>query len=88
MNKRELVDEVAKDTELTKKEVATIIDAITEVVEKTVAKGERVSLVGFGTFSSVDKAERNGRNPKTGQLIKIKAKKVPKFHAGKGLKNV
>ncbi|WP_161849075.1 HU family DNA-binding protein [Athalassotoga saccharophila] len=86
MNKKELVNEVSKYTGMTKKDVAEIIDAITRTIEKTVGGGEEVSLTGFGKFLSYKRAERNGRNPRTGKTMKIKAKKVPKFRAGKDLK--
>ncbi|MGC8612102.1 MAG: HU family DNA-binding protein [Athalassotoga sp.] len=86
MNKKGLVDEVAKYTGMTKKDVLEIIDAITRTIEKSVGKGDKVSLTGFGTFLSYERSGRIGRNPRTGKTIKIKAKKVPKFRAGKGLK--
>ena len=86
MNKQELVDKVAKKTGLQKKETQAAIDAMTETVMETVKKGDKVTLVGFGTFSSVKRAARNGRNPQTGKAMKIAARKAPKFSAGKNFK--
>ncbi|MGC9140625.1 MAG: DNA-binding protein HU [Mesoaciditoga sp.] len=86
-NKKDLIDEVAKSTELMKKDVAVILDGTLKAIKDAVAKGDSVSFVGFGTFSAVERAARDGRNPKTGQVIKIKARKVPKFRAGKNLKD-
>jgi DNA-binding protein HU-beta len=87
MNKKDLVDEVAKSTEMMKKDVSVILDGTLKAIKDAVAKGDKVSFVGFGTFSLVERAARNGHNPKTGKTIKIKARKAPKFHAGKNLKD-
>ena len=87
MNKADLVTEVAKMT-CTKKEAATALDAILESIKKTLKKKGKVSLVGFGTFSVVKRKARKGRNPQTGKEIKIAAKHVPKFTAGKALKDI
>jgi nucleoid DNA-binding protein len=86
MNKADLVTEVAKMT-CTKKEAATALDAILDSIKKTLKKKGKVSLVGFGTFSVVKRKARKGRNPQTGKEIKIAAKNVPKFTAGKALKD-
>ena len=88
MNKEELVQEIAKKANTTQKEAAEILTALVETVQKTVAKGEKVTLVGFGTFERRERAARNGRNPQTGKEIKIAAKKVPAFSAGKKFKTV
>ncbi len=86
MNKEELVQEVAKKAKVTQKEAADVINAWMETVEKTVAKGKKVTLVGFGTFEARKRAARTGRNPQTGKEIKIAAKTVPAFSAGKKFK--
>jgi DNA-binding protein HU-beta len=87
MNKKDLIDEVAKSTDMMKKDVAVILDGTLKTIKDVVASGDSVSFVGFGTFLSVERAARNGHNPKTGQVIKIEARKAPKFRAGKNLKN-
>jgi len=86
MNKEELVQEIAKKARYTQKEVSEILGVILEVVEKNVSKGKKVTLVGFGTFQAKKRAERTGRNPQTGAEIKIPAKTVPTFTAGKAFK--
>jgi DNA-binding protein HU-beta len=83
MNKAELIDKIAKDAEVTKVQANAALDAFTSAVVTTLKKSDRVTLVGFGTFSVSERAARNGRNPQTGAVIKIKARKVPKFKAGK-----
>ena len=88
MNKEELVKEIAKKTRMPQKQVAEIISLMIESIEKTVAKGKRVTLVGFGTFEARKRAARTGRNPQTGSEIKIPAKTVPAFSAGKKFKEV
>ena len=85
MNKAELAAEIANRTNNTKKSVEEMLQALTEVVVETVAKGDRVTLVGFGTFSVSKRDARTGRNPQTGETIKIAAKKVAKFKPGKKL---
>ncbi|ATL46754.1 DNA-binding protein HU [Chitinophaga caeni] len=85
MNKAELIDRIAKDAEITKTQANDALDSFTKAVADTLKKGGKVTLVGFGTFSVSKRAARNGRNPQTGQIIKIKAKKVAKFKAGKAL---
>ena len=86
MNKEELVSEVSKKAKCTQKEAAEVLAAFVETVQKTVAKGKKVTLVGFGTFEYRKRAARNGRNPQTGKEIKIPAKTVPTFSAGKKFK--
>lgn len=84
MNKAELIDAIAGDTGLTKVQTGAALDSFMNAVVISLKKGESVTLVGFGTFSVSARAARNGRNPQTGETIKIKATKVPKFKAGKG----
>ncbi len=86
MNKQDLVGEVANQTELTKKTSREAIDAVFSAITDSLATGEKVTLVGFGTFQVMERKARNGRNPQTGEIIQIPAKKVPKFAPGKGLK--
>ena len=88
MNKEELVKEVAKKTKLSQKTSADVITALLETVEKTVSKGKKVVLIGFGTFSARKRAARTGRNPRTGAELKIAAKTVPAFTAGKKFKEL
>ncbi len=83
MNKAELVDKLAKDAGLTKTQANDALDSFTNSVVSALKKGDRVTLVGFGTFSVSERSARNGRNPQTGEVIKIKARKVPRFKAGK-----
>ena len=83
MNKAELIEKIAKDANMTKAQANEAIDSFTSSVVATLKKGDKVTLVGFGTFSVTARAARNGRNPQTGATIKIKARKVPKFKAGK-----
>jgi DNA-binding protein HU-beta len=85
MNKGELVEKIAKDAKITKNQANDALDAVINNVTGTLAKGGKVTLVGFGTFSVTKRAARNGRNPQTGAVIKIKAKKVARFKAGKEL---
>jgi DNA-binding protein HU-beta len=82
MNKGQLIDAIAKDSKLTKADSGKALDAIVNAISKSLKKGERVALVGFGTFSIAKRAARTGRNPQTGKPIKIAAKKVAKFKAG------
>ncbi len=83
MNKEELVKEISKRTKLSQKQASEIISLTLDTIEKTVAKGKKVTLVGFGTFEARKRAARTGRNPQTGKEIKIPAKTVPAFSAGK-----
>jgi DNA-binding protein HU-beta len=85
MNKAELIAKIAEDAGVTKTQANAAVDSFVDAVTKTLKKGDKVTLVGFGTFSVSKRAARNGRNPQTGAVIKIKAKKVAKFKAGKEL---
>ncbi len=87
MNKSELVDAVATTADVTKAAASRMVDATLHAIVATLKKGEEVTLVGFGSFYVGDRAERDGRNPLTGAALKIKAAKVPKFRAGKSLKD-
>ena len=86
-NKQDLIAKVAEATELTKKDSAAAVDAFFSAVSSYLAKGEKVQLIGFGNFEVRERAARKGRNPQTGEEIKIKASKVPAFKAGKALKD-
>ena len=88
MNKTELVDAIAKQAGLSKKDAEAAVKAFTDVVSKALKKGDKVQLVGFGTFEVSKRAARTGRNPQTGAEMKIKASKAPKFKAGKALKDL
>ena len=87
MNKTDFVNAVADQAELTKTDAGRAIDAMVEVIKKALKKGDSVSLVGFGTYTVRKRAARTGRNPRTGQTIKIKASKAAAFKAGKALKD-
>lgn len=87
MNKSELVEAIAKSADISKAAAERALGAAIEAVKKSLKKGDPVTLVGFGTFYVGKRAARSGRNPRTGATIKIKAAKVPKFRAGKGLKD-
>jgi DNA-binding protein HU-beta len=87
MNKGELIDVIAQKANVTKKDADVILTAILDTVLETVAGGDKVTLVGFGTFEVRDRQEREGRNPSTGQPIKIPATRVPAFSAGKAFKD-
>jgi DNA-binding protein HU-beta len=82
MNKAELVDAIANGAKLTKADAGRALDATIEAIHKSLKKGDRIGLVGFGSFSIAKRAARTGRNPQTGKEIKIAAKKVVKFKAG------
>ena len=86
-NKAELVSDVAAKPTLTKKDVSEAVDAVFEAIQEDLAKGEKVQLIGFGTFEVRDRAARKGRNPQTGAEIEIPASKVPAFKPGKALKD-
>ena len=88
MNKEELVKAVAASTKLSQKATSEVIAATIETIQKTVSKGKKVTLVGFGTFEARKRAARTGRNPQTGKEIKIAAKTVPAFSAGKKFKEL
>lgn len=86
MNKGDLVDSIAEKSGTTKKQADVILSALTEIIIDSVSSGEKVSLVGFGSFEARDRKARDGRNPQTGKKLKIKATTVPAFSAGKGFK--
>lgn len=86
MNKAELVEEVADQTGLTKRVSREAVDAIISAITDSLAREERVTLVGFGSFQVMERKARRGRNPQTGKELQIPAKKVPKFKAGRGLR--
>jgi DNA-binding protein HU-beta len=87
VNKSELIEAIAKNADLSKAAAGRALDAVLAAVQQSLKKGNAVTLVGFGTFSVGKRAARTGRNPRTGATIKIKAAKVPKFRAGKALKD-
>ena len=87
MNKTELVDAMAKKAGLSKKDAEAALGAFTDTVAAALKKGDKVQLVGFGTFEVAKRAAREGKNPQTGEKIKIAACKAPKFKAGKALKD-
>ena len=87
MTKAELINAIATQTGLTKKNAAAAVDAFTSTVSGALAKGDKDQLVGFGSFVVTKRAARNGRNPQTGAAVKIPASKAPKFKAGKALKD-
>ena len=88
MNKAELVAAIAAEAQISKKDSEKALKAFIDVVTEELKKGEKVQLVGFGTFEVSERAAREGRNPQTGKSIKIAASKAPKFKAGKGLKDI
>ena len=87
MNKAELIASIAQETSLTRTDVLKVVDALLDEVTRTLKKGDRVALVGFGTFGVGKRKARTGRNPQTGAPIKIAARRIPRFTAGKDLKN-
>lgn len=87
MNKSELIEAIAESADLTKADAGRALDAVIEAVTEALKKGDTVSLVGFGSFAVKERAERQGRNPQTGNSITIKAAKIPSFKAGKALKD-
>ena len=87
MNKTELVAAIAEKAELSKKDSEKALKAFIDVVTDELKKGEKIQLVGFGTFEVIERAPREGRNPLTGEKMQIKASKAPKFKAGKALKD-
>lgn len=88
MNKTELVAAVAEQADISKKDAEKVLKAFVDVVTEEMKKGEKVQLVGFGTFEVSERAAREGRNPQTGKTMKIEACKAPKFKAGKALKDM
>jgi DNA-binding protein HU-beta len=87
VNKSELIDAIATTAQISKASAGKALDATMAAVTEALKKGDMVTLVGFGTFYVAERAARNGRNPRTGATIKIKAAKMPKFRAGKSLKD-
>ena len=87
MNRAELIAAMAKKADLTQKDAEKALKAFTEVVADELKKGDKIQLVGFGTFEVGERAAREGRNPKTGETMTIAASKAPKFKAGKALKD-
>ncbi len=87
MNKTELITAIAESAEISKKDAEKAMKAFADVVTEELKKGEKVQLVGFGTFEVSERAAREGRNPQTGKTMKIAACKAPKFKAGKALKD-
>ena len=88
MNREELITEIAKTAKVSKKDAGEVLSATISAIETAVKKGDKVTLVGFGTFERRERAARKGRNPQTGKEIKIAAKKVPAFSAGKKFKEL
>ncbi|MBR6329287.1 MAG: HU family DNA-binding protein [Lachnospiraceae bacterium] len=88
MNKTELISALAEKTEVSKKDAEKVVNAFVEVVGEQLKKGDKIQLIGFGTFEVAERAAREGRNPQTGKTIKIAASKSPKFKAGKALKDL
>lgn len=86
MNKAELIDEIARKSGVTKKDITTVVNKLLDVVQDTVANGDKVVLVGFGSFERRDRQARKGHNPKTGEDLDIPATSVPAFSAGKNFK--
>jgi DNA-binding protein HU-beta len=87
VNKSDLIDAIASAADINKSDASRALDAVIDSVTDTLKRGDQVSLVGFGTFSVKHRAARDGRNPQTGETIKIKASNVPGFKAGKALKD-
>jgi DNA-binding protein HU-beta len=88
MNKEELVKEISKKAKVSQKQASEVLSVALEAIQKSVSKGKKVTLVGFGTFEARKRAARVGRNPQTGKEIKIPAKTVPAFSAGKKFKEL
>ncbi len=87
MNKAELIEVIAKETELSKADAGRALNAVIDTIVKTVAKKQDVQLIGFGTFKASKRAARTGKNPRTGEAVKIAAATVPKFSAGAAFKS-
>ena len=87
MNKLDLVSAVAKQAELSKKDAGLAVEAVFDAISEALEKGDKVQLIGFGTFDVSERAAREGRNPRTGETMKIAASKAPRFKAGKALKD-
>ena len=87
MNKQELIKKVAQDAEITQKQAAAALESVTAAIKEAVAGGDKVQLIGFGTFESKKRDARTGRNPRTGKAVKIEAAVLPVFKAGKAFKD-
>ncbi len=88
MNKSQLIEQVAERLEMSRKEAADVVEAVIQAITESVAKGERVAISGFGIFEQVFRAARIGRNPRTGETVKIGAVTMPKFRPGTDFKNI
>ncbi len=88
MTKTELIDKISSDTNLSKADASITLNSVIDNISKALKKGDSVTIVGFGTFDVAKRKARKGRNPQTGETIKIPAMKVPKFRAGKALKEI
>ena len=86
MNKSDLINHVVESTEMTKKDVTKVVDAVFDAISGALQNGDKVQLVGFGNFEVRERSARKGRNPQTGEEIEIPASKIPAFKPGKGLK--
>ena len=87
MNKKELITAIAEETGMTKKDVATVVDAVFDKITAAMVAGDKVQLMGFGAFETRERGERAGKNPRTGETVTIAACKAPAFKAGKALKD-
>jgi len=87
MNKKDLITAIAEETGMTKKDVATVVDAAFDKITAAMVAGDKVQLMGFGTFETRERGERTGKNPRTGETVTIEACKAPAFKAGKSLKD-
>ena len=87
MNKSELIQATADKVDLSKSDVSTVVDAVLDTITESVSRGDKVSLTGFGTFERRERAARTGRNPQTGQEIRVQASKAPAFKPGKAFKD-
>ncbi len=87
MNRQDLVAAVAKSAELSKKDADAAVKAVFDTIADALAEGDKIQLIGFGTFDVAERAAREGRNPRTGETMKIEASKAPRFKAGKALKD-
>ncbi len=88
MNKAQLIEKLAQRTALSKSQSEDVLDGVIEIIQKAVARGDEVKLVGFGTFSKLHRKSRNGRNPKTGAPVAIPGSKVPRFKPGKDFRDL
>lgn len=86
MNRSELIDAIAQKSGVSKKDIGEVISALTDTVGEALEKGDKIALIGFGTFETRERAARNGRNPQTGAIVKIAASKAPAFKPGAELK--